>query len=185
MRAGAVMAEPGQVLTSSGLIFASQEQMHHALEEYGTWADNIKVTRLGDRSDGRDAIDSDRLLKWSERRDELDACLEVLQQRYPTAYRLLDVFYRHGCSARPRGWTIAAGAALMRRYQCPDGVRCPLKGYMTEGEDKRMSLETCREAGGRDCVKDRREFYDDVDRAVEKLWLVYRRRHRKGRRDRG
>ncbi len=107
----------------------------------------------------------------AQRRAEIDQCMDVIEQRSPHWWKLLDCYYRKGASCEPRGWLKASERMGYRTQPCPALVRCPA----TAG-DNRFDFKTCDRADEHECVEDRVTFVNQLNVATGKLYNVHLRR---------
>ena len=156
--------------------FQDEDALRTALEEYTSYLDGTLVRRYGDPGGGGEELDPDAVMHAAQRRSEIDASMEILEQTYPFYWRLLDIHYRCGASANPRGWTITSARLGMRSYTCPIGVRCTMRSAANEPEDNRLSLPSCRAMLALQCNWDRKTLEGQLAEGIRRLFAAHRRR---------
>jgi hypothetical protein len=177
-------------------IFAGPKEVRQALEEYTSFQDGtlcrhyghdglrVAVDELGREildEDGREVLISDpepptnpaelAKLQMSKARirSEIDASMEVLRRTFPHWYRLLDVYFRQGCSMEPRGWLVPAILLGVHKGRCPLDVRCPVSPG-----DNRPGRDECQRAAKKGCRWDRETFERQVTCAVARLYDAHK-----------
>lgn len=158
--------------------FQNVDELRAALEEYTSFLDGTLTRHYGDPDDrGDEEIDPEVLMNAARKRSEIDRCMEVLEHLYPFYFRLLDVHYRRGASASPRGWTITAGYLGLRKATCPPLVRCTMLSAENEPEDGRFELKSCRAMHELGCLWDRDTLRGQLAEAIRRLFAVHEGRY--------
>ena len=155
--------------------FNDKRAMVRALEQYLDFLDSTVTTHYGlPTGDGRDP---DVEMHAACRRSEIDACMDILAERGPLLWRVLDVYFRRGGHTEPMGWTVVASCVGLRRAicPCPTGVRCVVP-VSPKVDKEQAGLPACPEAKRLGCSEDREALRTLVGIATRKLYAIHRQR---------
>jgi len=156
--------------------FRNLHELSAALQQYLDFLDGTIVTHYGLSHGARDT-DPVLVMHICQRRSEIDACMDALQNISPLLWRVLDIHYRRGASLELRGWAITAGCLGLRRASCPPGVRCVLRD--AQGES-RLDLPACADSEYLGCELDHENLQHCLGMATRKLYQIHQARHGEG-----